>query len=166
MLDKTKAQAPCSALGQSGEDYLEAVLLLGRESKVVRVKDVADRLGVTRPSVVAALVQLEMRGLVRHERYGAVELTPAGLVRAEAVYRRHRLLYRFLRDVLGVCEAVAAVDACRLEHALSAETVRRLVQLVEFMRRHRENDTELNRELRRALPTARRKSGEDDEAAE
>jgi len=166
MLVKTKTQAAGSALGQSGEDYLEAVLLLGRESRVVRVKDVAGQLGVTRPSVVAALAQLEARGLVRHERYGAVELTPAGLVRAEAVYRRHTLLYRFLSEVLGVRDAVAAGDACRLEHALSAETVRRLVQLVEFMRRHRENDTELNRELRRALPAARRKSGQGDEAAE
>ena len=128
MLAKTKK--PDARLGESGEDYLEAVLLLGREAPVVRVRDLAERLGVSRPSVVAALAQLERRGLVRHERYGGVELTSAGRNRAEAVYERHDLLHRFLCDVLKVSEPVAAADACRIEHALSPETVDRLALLV------------------------------------
>ena len=127
----TKAKSSLVDLGQSGEDYLEAVLLLGRESHAVRVRDVASRLRVSRPSVVAALAQLEKRGLARHERYGAVELTDQGRTLAEAVYRRHELLLRFLRDILGVGEQVAVEDACRLEHALSSETAQRLLAFVE-----------------------------------
>jgi DtxR family Mn-dependent transcriptional regulator len=98
------------------------VYLLGREKPVVRVKDVAQRLGVSRPSVVAALELLNRRGMVAHERYGGIELTGSGRRVAEAVYRRHRVLQSFLADVLGVSEKVAARDACRLEHALSPET--------------------------------------------
>jgi DtxR family Mn-dependent transcriptional regulator len=86
------------------------------------VKDVAQRLGVSRPSVVAALELLNRRGMVAHERYGGIELTGSGRRAAEAVYRRHRVLQSFLADVLGVSEKVAARDACRLEHALSPET--------------------------------------------
>lgn len=118
-------------LGRSGEDYLEAVLLVGREKGGVRVKDLAERTGVSRPSVVAALAQLSRQGLVRHERYGGVELTAAGVARAESVYRRHVLLLSFLRDHLGVSERVARVDACRLEHSLSTETTERLRRFVE-----------------------------------
>jgi DtxR family Mn-dependent transcriptional regulator len=118
-------------IGRSGEDYLEAVLIIGRDKGAVRVKDVAERLGVTRPSVVAALSQLSRQGLVNHERYGGVELTPAGAARAAAVYRRHLLLFGFLRDHLGVSDSVARADACRLEHALSAETTERLERFVE-----------------------------------
>jgi DtxR family Mn-dependent transcriptional regulator len=72
---------------------------------------------------------------VEHERYGAVGLTEAGAVEAEAVYRRHQLLHRFLREVLGVSEEVAARDACRLEHSLSPETVTRLARFVGRCRR-------------------------------
>ncbi len=122
-----------SKLGQSAEDYLEAVLVLGQSGHVVRVTDLAERLAVSKPSVVAALASLGGKGLVKHERYGGVELTVRGTMLAEEVYRRHQLLQKFLRDVLGVPDAVAAKDACRIEHVLSPETVERLV---EFVREH------------------------------
>jgi len=67
-----------SALGESLEDYLEAILLLGAQKRPVRVKDIAHFLGVSRPSVVNALNQLKNKGLVRHEHYGDVELTIRG----------------------------------------------------------------------------------------
>jgi len=130
MLNKTNMKAG-PALGQSGEDYLEAVLVLGQEKRAVRVKDVAENLGVSRPSVVAALSQLERLGLVRHEHYGDIELTPSGRACAGAVYRRHRLLLRFLGEILGVDEAVAARDACLIEHAVSAQTTERLMAFIQ-----------------------------------
>jgi len=120
------------SVGRGAEDCLEAVLVLAAEKRVVRVRDLARRLGVSCPSVVAALAGLEEKGLVRHEHYGGVELTRAGAERARSVYERHQLLHGFLRDVLGVSEKVAARDACRMEHVLSPETVR---LLVEFVRR-------------------------------
>jgi DtxR family Mn-dependent transcriptional regulator len=121
-------------LGQSSEDYLEAVLVIGRSGRRVRVTDIAEHLGVTKPSVSSALAGLEDKGLVRHERYGEVQLTAAGAVVAEEMFRRHRLLHEFLRDVIGVPDRVAVRDACRVEHVLSPETLERLVRLVEFAR--------------------------------
>ena len=91
-------------------------------------------LGVSKPSVVAGLAALERRGLVRHEHYGGVELTASGLPVAERVYRRHRVLEEFLVDVLGVGPAMAATDACLVEHVLSPESMERLVELVEVCR--------------------------------
>jgi DtxR family Mn-dependent transcriptional regulator len=131
MLGKMKRERPPARLGQSGEDYLEAVLVLGRGGRVVRVKDVAKRLGVSRPSVVAGLAKLERQGLVEHERYGAVELTRAGAKVAESVDGRHRLLYSFLRETLELPPKRAAADACALEHALSPETAASLLRFVE-----------------------------------
>jgi len=134
MLSKTKTVRSPAQVGQSGEDYLEAVLVLAEAKKVVRVKDVAERLGVSRPSVVAALAKLERQGLVKHERYGAVELTDAGARVATSVDQRHKLLFSFLHETLGLPAGKASEEACALEHALSAETTGRLLRLVEEQR--------------------------------
>lgn len=127
----THIKKPSARLGASGEDYLEAVYLLTRSGRVARVTGLARRLGVSKPSVVAGLTALERRGLVRREHYGGTELTPAGLRAAEQVYRRHRVIECFLREILKVSPAVAAADACAVEHVLSPETMARLEQLVE-----------------------------------
>lgn len=100
--------------------------MLGQTGRTVRVRDLARRLEVSCPTVVAALAALEQKGLVEHERYGGVELTGRGRDVAGEVDGRHRLLERLLAEVLGVSPAVAAADACRLEHALSSESTARL----------------------------------------
>lgn len=125
------ANAAAGRIGRGGEDCLEAILALAEAGPVVRVKDLAERLGVSRPSVVAALSALEERELVRHERYGGVELTGTGRRLASEVSRRHRLLQGFLEEQLGVSTTTAAEDACRMEHVLSQETVRQLVGFVQ-----------------------------------
>uniref|UniRef100_A0A7C4GHL6 Manganese transport regulator n=1 Tax=candidate division WOR-3 bacterium TaxID=2052148 RepID=A0A7C4GHL6_UNCW3 len=122
--------AVAGRVGRGGEDCLEAILGLTGAGRAVRVKDLAERLGVSRPTVVAALAALEARGLVQHERYGAVELTGAGRRLALEISRRHRLLQGFLEEQLGVSAATAAEDACRMEHVLSSETIRQLVGFV------------------------------------
>jgi len=120
--------------GSGGEDCLEATLVLGREGGPVRVTALASRLGVSKPSVVSALAGLGAKGLVRHEKYGGVELTPRGRRLARETDCRHRLVRTFLSGVLGVSEPTAELDACRIEHNLSPETVSRLVA---FVRRRR-----------------------------
>jgi len=131
MLAEAHSHSSTAGLGQSAEDYLEAVLVLGEEKRVVRVKDLSERLRVSKPSVVAALAKLERKGLARHERYGGIELTPRGRRVAQETDRRHRLVKAFLVRVLGVREATANHDACRIEHSLSPETVARLVEFVQ-----------------------------------
>jgi DtxR family Mn-dependent transcriptional regulator len=119
-------------LSQSAQDYLEAVYEAGRDRDVVRVSEVAERLGVKMPSVVTAMQRLARRGLVRHERYGHVALTDAGTAEAKRVSERHHEIVRFLVDLLGVDARTAEIDACRMEHAVSVRTMRRMVRFLEF----------------------------------
>lgn len=122
-------------LTESLEDYLEAIYQLEREHEDVRVKEIADRAGVKMPSVSAALQTLKEHGLVTHERYGAVSLTEGGRKTAEFLSRRHYALTAFLRDILSIEPERAEREACGIEHALSAETLRRLLALIDFMER-------------------------------
>ena len=121
-------------LSSSIEDYLEAILALSEidpQDQSVRVTDIAERLQIAKPSVTAALNVLKEKGLVTQERYGKVFLTPEGRKRALVVQRRHRVLRKFLVDVLGVGEEVAENDACLMEHAVSPETMEKLIEFLE-----------------------------------
>jgi len=122
-------------ISSSLEDYLEGILIIERTQPVARVKDVAALLKVKSPSVNESLQKLSRKGLVRHQRYGSVELTPQGRELAKKVYRRHTTLKKFFNDVLGVAEARAEEDACKAEHHLSAQTIERMVQLITFIER-------------------------------
>ena len=104
---------------QSGEDYLESILRIGRERGNVRSIDIAHDLGVSKPSVSVAVHNLEQAGYLRIEGHD-LTLTEAGRAIAERVMERHELFYNFLIG-LGVNTKVAEEDACKLEHALSAE---------------------------------------------
>ena len=118
-------------LTRGDEDYLEAVYLLTRRGKVTRVRDLAKFLNVKMPSVVAALRTLKRKGLVQQERYSYVVLTTAGERVARAVYHRHQAVYRFLREVLGLDERTAQLDACRIEHDITPQTLKRLQKFVD-----------------------------------
>jgi len=121
--------------GQSAsmEDYLEAIMMLRKDSSGVRVTEVSKALGVSKPSVTAALKKLSQDGLVRHERYGHAELTAEGRVMAEDVFRRHEVLRHFLADILNIDPNIAVEDACKMEHHLSPATLERLAKFVEFV---------------------------------
>jgi len=115
------------------EDYLEAVFQLLKEKQVVRVKDIARRLDVRMPSVTAALEVLKRHQLVRHERYGHVQLTEAGRRLAEGIDHRHQTLVQFLTEILEVPPEAAETEACQMEHAVSERTLDRLLRLLAFM---------------------------------
>ncbi len=123
-----------AALSPPLEDYIEVVAVLCRESGVARVKDIATRMQVTNPSVVRALRALKRQGLVEQERYGLVRLTEEGQRAAESVLLRHAVLADFLENVLGLDAATAARDACRMEHAISPQTLERLRAVIAFTR--------------------------------
>jgi DtxR family Mn-dependent transcriptional regulator len=127
--------AVAETLTESLEDYLEAIYQLQRTSESVRVKEIADFVGVKMPSVSSALSALKERELVEHERYGEVTLTEEGRETAEFLCRRHFALTTFLRDILGLDDEQAEAEACGIEHALSAETLRRLLMLIDFIER-------------------------------
>jgi len=115
------------------EDYLEAIALLRGEGGVVRVKQISQALGVKKPSVTSALKKLSEEGLVEHERYGHVRLTAEGDEVAQDVIRRHETLRRFLTEILSIEPQIAGEDACKIEHAISATTLERLANFLEFV---------------------------------
>lgn len=119
-----------TALSPSAEDYLEAVHDLSEDGSPVRVTDVALRLGVSKASVFKAMVTLKENGLVAHAHYGALSLTEKGVERAHQVVERHHSIKRFLSEVLGVPEALAEKDACKMEHGMSDLTIERLVEFM------------------------------------
>ncbi|MDR3343712.1 MAG: metal-dependent transcriptional regulator [Treponema sp.] len=114
---------------QSLEDYLEMVSFLSDEG-VVRVTDIASRLGVSKPSVLTALKVLEEQGLLEHERYRTVLLTKKGSIQAAEIRDRHSFLTVFLQDIVGVSPDTAEKDACKMEHLLSEETCKKIKALV------------------------------------
>jgi len=108
---------------ESREDYLETILILSRQKSYVRSIDVAEHLGVTKPSVSRAMGLLKDAMLLEMDPHdGALTLTPAGLALAEQVYERHLTLTKAL-ETLGVSGETAAQDACRIEHVISEESM-------------------------------------------
>lgn len=117
----------------SKENYLEAIKHITEEGVHARVKDIATHLEVSMPSVTEALKVLAQEGLIKHERYGHIELTAEGYELAVEIDSRHGILYSFFTKVLGVGAIRADKDACTIEHVISAETLNRVGQFVEFI---------------------------------
>jgi DtxR family transcriptional regulator, Mn-dependent transcriptional regulator len=115
------------------EDYLEAIYQIAEKSRVARVKDISQRLGVKSASVVGALRALRSKGLIDQERYGYIKLTKPGERVAEDVLGRHQALSSFFSHVLGLDAYHAEDEACSAEHCLGEETISRLVLLQEFL---------------------------------
>jgi DtxR family Mn-dependent transcriptional regulator len=122
---------PESKLSSSLEDYLEAIFLLSGKDGEVRVAEIAETLGFSKPSVSEALTHLEAKGFVEHEKYRGVRLTPEGRIFARQVYERHKTLFIFLTRMLGVASEQAALEACRIEHTISTDTYDRLRRFVD-----------------------------------
>ena len=107
-------------LQESGEMYLETVLVLSKKNSIVRSIDVAEHMGVTKPSVSRAVGLLRDGGYLLMDKSGSLSLTPRGEEIAATVSERHKILTDFFVK-LGVSEAVASEDACKIEHHISDE---------------------------------------------
>ncbi len=110
-------------LQESGEMYLEAIHVLSKQMTLVRSVDVSEYLGYSKPSVSRAVGLLKSGEYITVDADGGLNLTDSGREIAEKIYERHTLLTRLLMKV-GVPEAVAVADACKLEHAISDESFR------------------------------------------
>lgn len=115
------------------EDYLESVLVLVRRNGVARVSEIASATNVNKSSVTAALKHLAEDGLVNHDPYQFVTLTPLGKATAEKVLDKHKLLTAFLADVLNINATKAAENACRMEHVVDDIVLERISMLAEFI---------------------------------
>ena len=122
------------ALTHSMAHYLQAVASLTREKGDASVSDIADLLGVSKAGVTSMIRSLRTRGLVRHERYGGVELTQEGRRLAMRTEASRDVLTRFFTDILGLPPDAAAEDACMIEHLVSPESMVRFLRLTAFLR--------------------------------
>lgn len=109
------------ALQESGEMYLETILILSQKIGKVRAVDVGEYMGFSKPSVSRAMSILKSGGFVTLDESGHLLLTEAGSEVANKIYERHKLLTELLVN-LGVSEKTAAEDACKIEHDISDET--------------------------------------------
>ena len=134
-MDKTKTSISVEKpLTFVMEDYLEAIFDLDKKKRVVRVKDIAKRLDVKMPTVTSMLKALNKRGLVHYRKYEYVELTDKGSKVGNEVHRKHRVLRRFLTDILNIDLNTADKEACKMEHALSAGTLDSITDFMVFIR--------------------------------
>ena len=106
---------------ESGEDYLEMILMLSRRKAQVRSIDIAHELDVSKPSVSVAMKKLRESGYIVVDADGAISLTDDGRIIAERMLERHTVLTQLLVS-LGVSEETARTDACKIEHDLSEES--------------------------------------------
>lgn len=105
-------------LQESGEMYLETILILSQQKSFVRAIDVGEHMGFSKPSVSRAIGLLRNGGFVDVGDGGGLTLTDAGREVAEKIYERHRYLTKMLME-MGVDEETASEDACRMEHVVS-----------------------------------------------
>ena len=105
-------------LQESGEMYLDTILVLSKEKSFVRAIDVGEHMGYSKPSVSRAIGLLRNGGFVEVGDGGGLSLTEAGREVAEKIYDRHKYLTKMLME-MGVDEETASEDACRMEHVVS-----------------------------------------------
>ena len=117
-------------LHASGEDYLEAVLVLQKQKGMVRSVDIARHMDVSKPSVCYAVATLKDGGFLTMDDGFFLHLTNIGREVAEQIYEKHRFFTERL-IAAGVDSEIAEADACRIEHVISEESFRRLKAVAE-----------------------------------
>lgn len=105
----------------SAEDYLEAILIIGKRKGSVRSIDIANELGFSKPSVSVAMKHLRENGYIHMDEGGFITLTDAGFGIADKIYERHCVMTEYF-ELLGIPTDTAERDACKIEHILSNDT--------------------------------------------
>ena len=115
---------------KAAEDYLEAMLMLKEKNGYIRSIDIAQQLGVSKPSVTYSTKRLRENGYITMDKDGLITLTRSGMEIANRIYTRHKVLTQFFMKI-GVQEETALEDACKVEHDLSPETFEAICNLVD-----------------------------------
>lgn len=111
---------------ESGEDYLETILLIYNRNGYVRSIDIANELNYTKPSVSRAMSILKKSEYITIDKKRNILLTPKGKDTAKKIYERHTLIAKYLINILGVSEETAYKDSCRIEHVISEESFQKI----------------------------------------
>lgn len=116
---------------ESGENYLETILILQNKNGSVRSIDIANELDYTKASISRAMGILRKAGYITMDDGGSIHLTESGHQRATRIYERHRLITEYLVKALRIGEDTAVADACRIEHVISEESFHKIKDWVE-----------------------------------
>lgn len=116
---------------ESGENYLETILILKQRNGNVRSIDIATEMNFTKASVSRAMSILKRDNYITMEADGRINLTEAGMRKAASVLDRHVTLTRFINEYLQVPKEIAEKDACRIEHIISPETFNGIKNLLD-----------------------------------
>lgn len=114
------------------EDYLETIYLLQKEKGYLKIRDIADAMGVRPPSVVEMLQRLEAAGFVVYEKYNTIKMTKKGMSIGEKTAKKHEI-FRKLLAFIGLDEKIASEDACEMEHHLHRATIMHFNYFVEYL---------------------------------
>ena len=114
---------------ESAENYLEAILVIGKRKGYVKSIDIANELSVTKPSVSVAMKSFKTEGYITVSEAGDISLTAKGLKIAKKVYERHNVIASALIR-LGVSEETAYADSCKIEHVISDESFKKLKDFI------------------------------------
>lgn len=115
---------------ESGENYLETILILEQKNGTVRSIDIATALDYSKPSVSRAMSILRKEDYISMEKNGDIQLTEKGRNKANQIYERHQLIADYLVRALGVEKAIALADSCRIEHIISEESFDKIKEWV------------------------------------
>jgi len=115
---------------ESGENYLETILLLKQRNGKVRSIDIATELNYSKPSISRAMGILKESGYITIDQSGYIDFTDRGQAKADEIYERHRIIRHFLATTTGVDLKTADEDACRIEHIISQEGFQKIKDYV------------------------------------
>lgn len=128
---KTSSEMEGIVIQESGENYLETILLLSKKNGVVRSVDIANELDYTKPSISRAMGILKNANYITIGADGHIELTQNGHEKAGEILARHQMITKFLETVLELDHNTANKDACRIEHVISQTTVDKIKDYLE-----------------------------------
>lgn len=129
---ETMSKFSTKTISSSLEDYLEAIYEIIEEKQGVKAVEISRRLGVGRSSVTDALKTLCEKKLVNYGRYDVISLTNEGEQAAKSVITKHKVLFEFFTDILGLTSEDAQKNACRVEHVISETASDKLVAFVQY----------------------------------
>jgi DtxR family Mn-dependent transcriptional regulator len=114
------------------EEYIETIYGLEKKNKIASTGEIASHLKIRPSSVTEMLQKLEIRGLIEYKPYYGVALTDEGRKIAKTLDKKHKILAEFFHKVLGVKKEIAEKDACEIEHHVSKDTIKKLIEFIQL----------------------------------
>lgn len=119
------------------EDYIEAIYVASMNKENLKGADLARKLNISRASVSEALSKLVSKGLISYNSYEVMSLTKLGIAEARKVYQKHHILKDFFENVLGISSDEAGQNACKIEHIVSENILKRMEKFTVFFKTHK-----------------------------